>query len=177
MQARTAACWRMDTACSTAALYSSWAWSRAAAREREWSLWLWRQLDLSAALLVASPLLSTAPSPNPHIPGGPCLAAQLRCSFPHQPTSGSTPMPAPHPAVSVTPLRTWHRDLNPNRSRNRTKTSSTSNWPPCSLTVHTAPPSKVLRTKPPVHEPPHPMLSASLRDTPGSDFPPPALPP
>ena len=37
-QARTAACWRTDTACSAAALYSSWAWSRVAAREKEWSL-------------------------------------------------------------------------------------------------------------------------------------------
>lgn len=52
----------------------------------------------------------------------------------------------------MTPLRTRCRDLNPNRSRTRTKTSSASNRHPCSLTAHTAPPPKVLRTKPCVQD-------------------------
>ena len=60
----------------------------------------------------------------------------------------------PHPCLllSVTPLRTRCQDLNLNRSRTRTKTSSASNPAPCSLTVHTAPPPKALRIKPPVQD-------------------------
>lgn len=185
--ARTAACCRTDTACSAAALNSSLAWSRAAARERT-----------GLGVLTAA---ATAPS-SPHQPvrcgywlRAPSLLLSLLWGFRSPPAPRSlkddgltlnlTPRIPPlprtqtHPEAYLTSLRTFNSNLT-DMSRPRTNTSWASHCFLCSLCHDGNPTSLVPQDKtflhpqllPFSHTPRlthHQMLLALLRGTSSSD--------